>query len=90
MTDTLMSKGKFLTVATWGVVVVLLVAAWVVILMTEAWLVGGMLAATGCATSALAAALMVRCYMVRTCNMIRVFNQAGGTQEPAAPLHQVL
>ncbi len=90
MTDTLMSKGKLQAAAAWAVVGVLLTAAWVVILLTEAWLVGGMLAATGCATSALAAALMVRCYMVRMGDMIRVFNQAGGTQEPAVPLHQVL
>lgn len=57
----------------WAAVLGLMVAAWVVILFAEQhWTVAGMLAASGCALSALAATLQIKTYACRMSRLIRV------------------
>lgn len=57
----------------WAVVLGLLVAAWVVILFADShWTVAGMLAASGCALSALAATLHIKTYACRMSRLIRI------------------
>lgn len=61
--------------ALWAVVAGLLLAAWTVALVwSDHWRVAGMLAATGCATSALAATLHIKTYACRVSRLIRVAN----------------
>jgi hypothetical protein len=56
----------------WLTVGALIAAGWgIVIFAPHRWLVAGMLAATGCALSPLAATLHVRIFQVRTCGLIR-------------------
>lgn len=73
MIEEYVSKGKMVTLAVWGVVVLLMVFGWVMILAApDHWRIGGMFAATACATSALAATLHIRCYAVRLACLMRV------------------
>ena len=58
----------------WSGVALLILLGWVVaiIAMEANWVViGGMLAATGCALAAAAATLSIRRYLTRTCALIR-------------------
>lgn len=72
MHDEYLNKGKVITLGIWSIVVVLLLAGWVTILVSpDHARVAGMLAATACSTSALAAALQIRCYAVRLSCLMR-------------------
>lgn len=71
MNDEYVNKGKVVMLAAWAAVVGLMGLAWTMILATPHWQVGGMLAAMACAFSAVAAALQIRCYAVRTACLIR-------------------
>lgn len=72
MHDEYVNKGKVITLAAWGVVVALMLSGWVTMVATpEHWKVAGMLAATACASSALAATLHIKCYAVRLSCLMR-------------------
>ncbi len=73
MDDGSVSKGGVRAGALWVVVAALLIAAWVVILAADDyWTIAGMLAATSCATSALAATLHIKTYMCRLSRLVRL------------------
>lgn len=64
----------------WTLVAGLLMAAWAVVLWTEGHeFVAGMLAATGCATSALAATMQIKTYACRLSRLVRM--TAGAREE---------
>jgi hypothetical protein len=75
--DEYVNKGKVMATAAWSVVVCLMVTAWVFILVTPHTAIGGMFAATGCAVSALAAVLHIRCYAVRVMCLVRASSALG-------------
>lgn len=89
MIDTLWNvTDKLATRLAWALVVGLLFAAWwIALLLPEQWVVAGMLAATACASSAMAATLQIRCYMVRTCNLVRTLSETEG--RGGVQLHRV-
>ena len=67
------SKSKVAAGVAWVMTVLLLLAGWVMVLaVPEHWMVGGMFAATACATSAVAATLHIRCYAVRLACLVRL------------------
>lgn len=79
------SKTGMAAAALWAVVIALLGSAWVVILAAEHHLeVAGMLAATGCATSALAATLHIKTYACRMSRLIRLSSGLELDDVPAA------
>ena len=88
MIETQMSVDRFVCRVTWTVVLGLLVGAWVVALRDgDDWLIAGLMAATGCATSAVAATLQIRQYVVRTCTLVRALGGAAELERPT--LHRV-
>lgn len=77
MHDSSISVSKVITAALWAWVVMVLLAAW------TAWLFGhhelaAMLGLTACASSAAAATAHIRCYMVRTCGLLRAVSDHEG------------
>lgn len=69
----------------WSAVAAFIGAAWIICLSSpDRWRLAGMLAATACATSAFAATLHVRTYIVRLCRVVRVATdlEPGGVSEP--------
>ena len=67
------SKNATIAALLWFAVAALITAAWLVGLLTDGHLhVAGLLAATGCALSALAAVLHIRTYACRLVRMVRV------------------
>jgi hypothetical protein len=68
-------------VVAWLVMAVLMGAAWLVMTLDAGgWKVAALLAACACATSAVAATLHVRSFMVRVCALIRAASTARGVQ----------
>lgn len=66
----------------WATVVGLLMAAWAVATWSqENWLLAGMLAATGCATSAMAATLQIKTYACKMSRLIRATASVRSTGE---------
>lgn len=73
------SKTGIAAGALWATVLALMVAAWVVILFADShWTVAGMLAASGCALSALAATLHIKTYACRLSQLVRATVGANG------------
>lgn len=66
-----MNKGKVIMLMAWAVVVGLMATGWSLILWSDHLAWGGMFAAMSCATSALAATLQIRCYVVRMMCVVR-------------------
>ena len=71
MNEDLVSRGSVVAGAAWLVVAGLLAAAWLVMLLSPSRGVALLLAATACASSAVAAVLQMRTYVVRICVVIR-------------------
>lgn len=89
MNESTIGTSKVFAAAVWAGVAALLVAGWAIVLFNEEqWRVAGMLAASACAGSALAATFHVRAYCVRLCNLIRVANGLH-TRPEAESLHSV-
>lgn len=88
MIDEYVDKGKVTASVMWAVVVGLMLAGWsVILLVPDHWRIGGMFAATSCATSALAATLHIRCYMVRLAGLVRAIPSVQGTDRPRPVSH---
>lgn len=72
MIDEYVDKGRVKANVGWTAVVAMMAVGWAVILLApDHWKVGGMFAASSCATSALAAVLHIRCYIVRLACLVR-------------------
>lgn len=72
MIEEYVNKGRVTANAMWAVVVGLMSVGWgVMLLAPDYWKIGGMFAATSCATSAIAATLHIRCYAVRLAALVR-------------------
>ncbi len=81
------SKGGVMAGVLWAVVAGLMLAAWVVILAADNyWTIAGMLAATSCATSALAATLHIKTY---ACGMARLIRVTAGAPSNGGDLHSL-
>lgn len=84
MIDEYVNKGKVAANVLWTVVVALMVAGWVAMLLVpHHWKIGGMFAATSCATSAFAAVLHIRCYMVRLAGLVRATSSIQHDEGPS-------
>lgn len=70
MIDEYVNKNKVVAYMVWAAVVGLMAMAWAVLVLGEPEY-AAMLAATGCATSAFAATLHIRCYMTRIACLVR-------------------
>lgn len=82
------SKSGTYSAALWGLVTAFVSAAWIVGIWAPAqWRVSGLLAATGCATSAMAATLQIRSYMIRLCGLVRA--ASGLEQADGAPVRSL-
>lgn len=81
MIERLIDLGKIATIAAWTAVLLLLGAAWVSVLVLDRWRYGGLFGLTACAISAMAAALQVRCYILRLAKMIRAMTAVGAVPE---------
>lgn len=68
----------------WVTVISLLVAAWVTVIWGPP-VIAGMLAATACATSAVAAVAQIRCYSLTVCRNIRVLRAEVQSCRPEVP-----
>lgn len=80
--DSGFSRSGTISALLWAVVVKLIAAAWVVGLWApESWLVAGLLASTGCATSALAATMQIRVYACRVSRLVRVTSGLSAGQD---------
>jgi hypothetical protein len=83
------NKGRVAANALWSVVVGLMVVGWaIVLLLPDHWILGGMFGLTACATSALAATLHIRCYMVRLAGLVRAVGSIEREDGPA-PLRRL-
>lgn len=69
-----MSKVGIIAGTLWAGVAGLMLSGWIVVLVTghEAWHIAGMLAASACALSALAATIHIKIYACRISRLIRV------------------
>lgn len=81
MIDEYVNKNKVVAYAVWAAVVAIMALAWVVIAFGEPKF-AGMLAASSCALSALAATLHIRCYMTRLACLVRA---PSGFESPSGP-----
>lgn len=73
--------------AAWAATVGLIFAGWMVLLFDqEHWMIGGILAASGCAMSAVAATLHIRSFMVRMCSLIRAAHSVDLSDDEAQGL----
>lgn len=72
MNDGYVSRSCIIASTLWGAVVLLLAGAWWFGLRADQPLVAQLLAATACATSAVAATAHIRCYAIRVMNLVRV------------------
>lgn len=74
MDDQYVSRALMTAIAAWTTVLLLMVFAWVIALNdpSRQWLiVGGLMAASACSLSAVAAVLSIRRYASRICRLIR-------------------
>ncbi len=84
MDDGTISTCRAVAGVLWTIVISLMVAAWIVLLWGP-HPIAGMLAATGCAMSAVAAVAQIKCYSTSVCRLIRVTN---GLQSPDAEVRE--
>ncbi len=81
MNEGYVSKTKMMAIGLWVLVVLLMASGWAVILIDgNYWWLGGMLAATSCATSAIAATMQIRLYALSLCGLIRLAHGLGREQ----------
>lgn len=82
MHESFISRTQIVAAALWVLVGSLIGSAWLVVAFAPGnWEWAGLLAATGCATSALAAVAHLKVYSVRLCSLIRV---TSGLESPSA------
>lgn len=66
------SRSSIVAVVWWSLVAAFIGAGWLIIaLQPSAWRWAGASIGTGCATSAVAATMHIRLYVMRTCGLIR-------------------
>lgn len=82
----MVNLGKFVTITAWLLVGLLMSSAWVVGLLVS-WEIGVLLAFTGCAMSAVAAVLHIRCFTVRVVAVVRAVGLRA--QDDSVPVHRI-
>lgn len=70
--DRYISGTRILAGCAWGLVLGLMAGAGAVLALTDEWRWAGLLAASSCATSAVAATITIKGYATRLCSLIRV------------------
>lgn len=91
MHEGFVGRTTVIAICLWVLVAGLMLAAWLVITLAggDSWKIGGMLAASACATSAIAAAFQIRVYMLRTCALIRAIGTAASTALGSAEVRPI-
>lgn len=87
--DEYVNKGKVTACVAWAGVVGFLGAAWLVMILSDerAWKYAGLLAWTGCALSAYAAVLHIRCFAVRVAGLVRAGHGVPPSERPRPVSH---